>query len=526
MNAAELVQKRIADASLEELVTSRHFFGLTTASPVQRAFCRVADGVPLGSLADDAAVRRAFDHNMSLPDARPHEVSWLAAVRVAKSLTAAAGCVRMSQVCEMPDWLKPGDIPRIPILSLDLDKASAVMNHLVHSIAASPLLKMILLKEPSGDEVTLRHPTGRKIVVKIVAGKKAGNAVVAFWLAGCIFDEFGKMHGQTDAVVNWDETRSVALDRILPGGQIWNIGSPWAPEGPAHKQVVTHHGKPTVDLVVMRSPGWDANPVWWTPARVARAKVRNPNYRTDVEAEFGTPEESFFSADLIRTSMRKEALLLHEEGGDYAAFIDPATRGNAFTLVVVMRRGARMVVVLAREWVGSKDAPLDTAFVLREIIRACAPYGVTSASTDQYMGDALVSQARELRDEAGEPMRPFALHQWNLTESEKLDRALCFRTKLAAGEVELCPVTSWRLGVVEETAHLALDVQRVKKKLTQASAVVHLPVTTDGRHCDFWPPIGMAMGVYLDDVKVPDDGAVDENEERILRFREREYAGA
>lgn len=511
MTPALAVQEWIANASLEELVTSPHFFGLDTASPVQRAFCRVADGVKLGELADDPAVQRALGH--AEPDAaRPLEVSWLAAIRCAKSLTAAAGCVRMSQCVQLPKWLKPGDIPRIPILSLDLDKAEAVMNHLANTIVASPLLKMIVL-DNNADGLVLRHPTGKQIVVKVVAGKRAGNAVVAYWLAGCIFDEYGKMHGESDAVVNWDDTRNGAIDRILPGGQVWNIGSPWAPEGPAHKQYVTSFGKPTARLVVMSSPGWDTNPTWWTPGRVEDARVNNPNFRTDVEAKFGTPEESFFSADQILESTRALPRLEPQTGASYVAFIDPATRGNAFTLVIATREGNKMRVALAAEWVGSKDAPLDTGTVLDDIAALCRQYGVTSATTDQYMGDALASQARE---------RGFTLVQWTLSEPEKVQRALCFRTKLGAGEVELCPVTTWRAGQVTTTGTLALDMQRVRRQLTQAAVVVKLPLTTDGRHCDFAPPIIGVMGAYLADVKevVPQGNA---EQQRMREAAQRRY---
>jgi hypothetical protein len=34
----------------EALLTSPEAFGLTTATPLQRAICRVSDGVPIGDL--------------------------------------------------------------------------------------------------------------------------------------------------------------------------------------------------------------------------------------------------------------------------------------------------------------------------------------------------------------------------------------------------------------------------------------------------------------------------------------------
>lgn len=511
----------MAHAPLEELVSSKHFFGLTTASPVQRAFCRAVDGVPLADLADDPIVMQAFG-GARPPESRPLEATWISAIRVAKSLIAAACCIRWSQTVDIGS-LGPGETPRVAVLSLDKDKAGVVASHLVGRISSSPLLKMLLIKkdqsavtEESRDDIILRHPSGRAIGVKVVAGKRAGGAAVSRWLAGLISDEFPRMNGANDGIVNWDDTRNAAMDRILPGGQILNIGSPWAPSGPAFDMVSAHFGKPTEDLVVMWSTAWDTNPLWWTPERVERARKRNPNFQTDVAARFATAEESFFSADRVDGALRKGSLeLAPEQGASYSAFIDPATRKNAFTLIIVTRRGPRMVVASAREWIGSRDAPLDTGTVLRDIARACAFYGVDCAATDQYMADALISQARSMRDEAGSSMPAFALHVWSLSEEEKARAALHFEVKLNSGEIELANVTTWRGGETETTRSLVVDVQRVKKQVTQTGISVKLPKTPDGRHADFWPPIGMAMRSYLADVR-PAEKAVLE-EVRIMR---------
>lgn len=491
MTPAAEAQAWLQTATLEEILTSPFFFGLTTASPVQRAFCRVVDGVELGDLEDDPTVRRAFGEALPAPVVRK-ENTWLSAIRAAKSLVAAAFCIRCSQRVQIPDFVGPGEVLRIPVLSLDKDKARAVLNHLVGRVNASAMLRMLVVRT-TAEGLVLRHPSGRHVEALVVAGKRGGAASVAYWLAGAVFDEFPKMSGADEAVVNWDETRAAAYGRILPGGAILNIGSPWAPEGPAYNQVTTHFGKPTDDLVVAWSNGADTNPVWWTPENIAADARTNPNHRTDCLAQFATPESAFFSVDLL---VAREGALPRAPGASYAAFIDPATRGNAFTLIVVTRDGRRLVVAAAHEWVGSKDAPLDTGVVLTEIRDICASYGVTVAVTDQYMGDALQSQARE---------RSFSLTQWNLTEPEKLQRALAFRTKLAQNEIELCDVATWKAGVTTRTQNLVLDVQRVKRLTTQSSAVVKLPLTTDGRHCDFWPPLGMAMGAYLADVQAPNE---------------------
>ena len=87
-----------AATTLELLLTSHHYFGLETATPVQRAVCRAIDGLPLGELWKDRDVRAAFG-NCKPPSGlgrvlAPLELLLLAGIRSAKSLIAAACAFR------------------------------------------------------------------------------------------------------------------------------------------------------------------------------------------------------------------------------------------------------------------------------------------------------------------------------------------------------------------------------------------------------------------------------------------------
>lgn len=75
--------------SLEALLTDPKLFGLTTATPVQRAICRIADGEPLGELADDPVVMDAVGDCSSIAGIRPREMAILSGIRVGKSLLSA-----------------------------------------------------------------------------------------------------------------------------------------------------------------------------------------------------------------------------------------------------------------------------------------------------------------------------------------------------------------------------------------------------------------------------------------------------
>jgi hypothetical protein len=429
-----------AKASLEWRLTDQDAFGLTTASPLQRAVCRIADGRPLGELATEPAVRSALKCE---PDphamARPRELAILSGIRVGKSLLAAAGAVHMAQNCNV-DHLGPGEIPRVPIQ------------------------------------------------IKVVAGSRAGASLVARWSAGCIFDEFPRMVGGSDGVVNWDDSRDAVLLRLLRGCQLWHIGSPWAPYGPAYELVQEYWGKPDANMVVIKAPAWDMNPHYWTPEEVAKARGGNDStlkkvvrsFVTDVEANFSAPEESLYTSELLDRAMRPSCE--PEPGHTYAAAMDPATRGNSWTFGIFTRTESRKRMVRALQCTGSRDEPLSPRQVFKETIAPeCKRYGVSSIETDQYYVDALQDIAREFG---------LTLVQTPLTDRDKTERFLAIRTKMEEGEVEL-------------PQEVREDMQRVRRRVTQNGVQIVLPQTSDGRHCDYAPTVMLGIGRYLRDVAPP-----------------------
>jgi len=477
-------------------------FGITTATPLQRAIWRIADGEPLGELAGHPHVVQAIGADADI-GGRPDELDIIAAIRTAKSLTAAGLSFRWSQICDVSQ-LGPGEVPRISVVSLSKDLADVVFGHVVGNILASPVLRSKVVGLPSSDAVILRHPAGKHVEIKVVAGSRAGASLTARWCAGAIFDEAPKMVGADEGVINYDDARTAVRGRMLPGSQIVSIGSPWAPFGPIYERAAAHWKYPTRRLVVVRAPGWLMNPVWWTRERCEELKKSDPDtYATECAAEFASPEESLFSSIEIDRATREAPLERGpEERHEYIAAIDPGTRGNAWTLVVATRKGNKKIVALAREWRGSRVEPLSPRAVFREIATILAPYeGVRGVWSDRWSGDAL-------RDIAGE----FKLQLWELplTEVEKTQKWLLLRTKLSEGEIELPPEPMLRS-----------DLQRVKRRTTQATVQIVLPKTSDGRHCDFAPALLGALSQWLDDVSPApvEDGTPEAVAREVARMR-------
>ncbi len=473
-----LIERAVAGASLEWKLTDPLAFGLTTASPLQRAVCRIADGVELGGLETDPTVLAAIGNVHALPHERPREMFLVSGIRTAKSLIAACGAFHMAMTVDV-SRLRQGEIPRVSVVSLKKDLADVIMNHLVGSVKASPLMSRFLMGEPSGEGLLLRHPSGIPVEVKVVAGSRAGSSLVSRWSAGCIFDEFPRMVGGDEGVVNWDDMRQAVVHRLLPGCQLWHIGSPWAPYGPAFETVTKYHGQPSRERVVVRATAPAMNPVIWTPERCAEAKISDPDaYKTDVLAEFATPDEAMFSSECVDKCTRKFPLSYpRREGCTYMAAMDPATRGNGWTLAIATRAMGKTVVVRAEEWQGTRDEPLDPGDVLKDIASILTSYGITTVHSDQVMGDALVKLGRQ---------QGISISQWTYSGNERAKKYLEIRTHLERGAIELPPITQMRT-----------DLLHIRKQITPGGMQPKLPMTSDGRHCDWGPTLMLVLSKLL-----------------------------
>jgi len=459
-------------STFEGMLTSPLGFGLTTASPLQRAIARAVDGRALGELAEDPRVLRAFGGALP-PHVRPSEFAIVSGIRTAKSLSSAGLAIHWSQRADL-SLLGPGEIPRISIVSLSKDLADVVFGHVVGRTMASPLLSKLVLETPTADTLMIRHPSGRPVEIKVVASSKAGSSLVARWSAGVIMDEVARW-GAVDAAVSVNDLRDAVLLRILPGAQLVYISSPWAPMGFLYELVKERWGKPDRDCMVVKAPAYDMAPMIWTPEKLEIAR-RDPRiYRTDIEAEFADPEENLFTAAMLDGATREGALFVPPEPGvQYTAAIDPATRGNSFTLVIASGSGRKQKrVIMAKHWTGTTAIPLRPAAVLEEIAHILKAYRVTVLDSDQYMGDAM----RDLANNVGLILVP---HSWTSTERTK--RYLTLRTMFELGEVELPPDP-----VVRQ------DLQRVVRRYSGSGITIDLLKSNDGRHADYAPSICMAL---------------------------------
>lgn len=468
--------------NLETLLTHPQGFRLTEATPLQRAIARAETGVPLDELAERPDVIEAMGGQPAVQALREMEGTapsvsvLLAAIRTAKSIKEAAKAWRATQTCDL-SGIREDEVARYSIISIDKDKARAIFEHLVGALMASELLRSTVVDKPKSESVLIRNiPTGRVVEIMVTAGKKAGGAVVSRWSIGLSVDEAPRAQGQDEGVVNLPDVLTAARGRLLPGAQIGLPGSPWAPRGPIHDMYVERYGRPGPDLLFMVGKGPDMNPTWWTPERCAKLEKEDPRaHRTDVLALFADPEDSLLSSIDVQLCRRTAPLHLNPEPGmEYVATLDPATRKNAWTLIVLCQPTlGKLAVAFHFQWKGSKSAPLKPRVVFQEIAKFLAPFGITDVWSDQASFDAL----RDLAEEAG-----LSLFQDDFSEAAWRLAARHLEKLVSEHSIELPP-----------DAALLADILGMRKKLTRLSWTIWLPTTNDGRHGDYAPALCLAI---------------------------------
>lgn len=483
--------------SLEELVTSLDGFGLDTATPVQRAWCWVLQD---NSIPDHLwavpEVQQTFDNVRPMPRGSfvSREVLLLAGVRGAKTLICAAACVWFAIKCDLSQgpgkYLKRGERPRVSLVSARLSNAQEAFNYIRGALAEQPKLMPLLHGEPRKDSLTVRHPSGRLIDIKVVAmSAKQGVNLVSRWCAGVLFDEAPRMVADdADGKVNLDGMVRGVRARMLAGAPIMYIGSPVGAVGYVYNLFIQNFGKSPNRVTVGRARGSWLNPVHWTPERI-EALRSNPqtydDYLTDELAQFRDVEAQMFTHAGVAQCTREGPLIIAPEAGrTYTAVMDPATRGNAWTLLVAESEdNVRFRVCLAMEWVGSKMAPLSPRTVFDLVKQAVAPYRVATVGTDQWAIDPL----RDLARDVGLELSPAPFSKVNKTK-----RYLAVKFRVESGLLELPPVENMRNDL--------LSVKQIIKG--NGDVDVRLPESADGRHCDFAAGLALLCGGYIEESDV------------------------
>jgi hypothetical protein len=312
---------KVRQISLETFFTSPDFFGVTSAVAVQRAKCRIVTGLPVGDLASDPSVLEMCGGTIPDFEGSPREVLDISAIRIGKSLFAACLIFWLTQNVDL-SGTRASDIVRLFVVALKIGGTDAVLKHLLEPMLSKPAFRKFLVDDPK--DITLgtiktsglkirQLSTGRVVEVMPIPLDRAGGSAVSVYCAGVVVDEYPRMIGAEDGVRNVEHFHEAVLGRLLPGAVFLATGSPWQPYGPAYDNTAKFFGKPSEDLVVLRT---SAKPfVGVAPAWTKSGKQKHPPheqlqrrsplaYKTDFLAEFADGEEAVFPGEAIEDAWR------------------------------------------------------------------------------------------------------------------------------------------------------------------------------------------------------------------------------
>lgn len=461
-------------------------------TPVQRAICRAADGLPLGDLANDPAVLRSFGGEeaiLRLPNEPPKELFCVCCIRGGKSLLAACIAFKIALTIDM-SFMGKGEVGRVSLVATDKDKAGACFSHLMIALELEGgILGQFLVKtpKPTTERVRIRRLDGRVVEIVVAAGKRAGASLISRWTLAAVFDEAARLVGSSSGgVVNFADMRSGVIGRLslVRGAQLVVVTSPWIAEGPVYEAVRDHHGRPTKYMVVVRAPGPDMNPSVWTPEAVEEMRgdpSKEQEFQSDALGNFVNIESGWLIDQDIEKSLngRTADTLEPADGVYYVAAMDAGLKGNSWTLVILGvipdNDPGRTKYFVALTWqaTGSRANPLNVEETLGRIRRLVREFAVTDVWTDSW-GSEFIRQAG---DTVGVNIRVD-----DDTTAEKDQRHIMLKATMLAGHFEGSPETAWRADMISA---------RIRR--TPNGEKLELPLTRDGRHADYVPATLLAF---------------------------------
>ncbi len=231
----------------------------------------------------------------------------------------------------------------------------------------------------------------------------------------------------------------------------------------------------TAHQMIAHATSWEANPT----LSEASTRADEPDeliwlreYAAIPQAE---AETSVLTTGLLDKVTRATGNVEADDRHTYVATIDPATRGNAWTLTIgTLTDGQKRQIVLTREWRGTKAKPLVPRDVFRDIAAELQPFRLAHVHSDQWSEDTLRESARA----AG-----IALLVTPWTAGLKADCYDALKMLAQEGKLDL-----------PADATVRTDLLGIRQKLTRNGVVYEL-ATQGARHSDFAPCIAMCLSL-------------------------------
>jgi hypothetical protein len=364
-------------------------------SPMVAAIADAADGVRPSTI-DDATSSRYFGCSLDgLPRQRRRTVAVQAGGRGGKtSRLLAPKALHAAWTVPLPT-LAANEHAVSLIVSSDLVFAKQALSFCIGYVERSPKLRDALVGEPTTESLTLRRPDGKLVDVRVRAAGAKGKGGRAFTLVFAGFDEYCFFYDES-GVVNDREIFRACSPRIVPGGQLWMVSTPWIQGvGVLEEELAANFGNHSETLAV-RGVGTRALNPTWDPTGEIEAKERRTdpdNADREISAKALTAGSShFFSREAIEAAFHNDLSqkLPHIPGRDYGAGGDPGFKRNSSALAIIEKvegkegQKDRFRLALLEERKPTPGMPLLPEGVAADFADLMLGYGTRELATDSH----------------------------------------------------------------------------------------------------------------------------------------------
>jgi len=312
--------------------------GVTLTAP-QRALARVAfDGE---EPKDVPRAGEVFGPVQTIPASCRSVVVGVCGARSGKSYVFGALRLLWGALTRDLSSLAPGQEAMAPIVTPRLELGKEVLRYIVGAIQLDAALRSCLVGEPTQDRIRLRRPDGHRIEIVILPATRGGGALRGRALTDALLDECAFFRDETASVNDAELFRAVA-PRVLPGGQVLLLSTPWLSSGLLYDMHRENFGHPVTAISALAPTSLMREGDATIAEMLGREKVRDPeNYAREYDAQFmGAAAGAFFDPVAIERATAEYELGTLAAPGVMVTFgADFGFRRDSSALVGVHRTG-------------------------------------------------------------------------------------------------------------------------------------------------------------------------------------------
>jgi hypothetical protein len=352
----------------------------------QRAFARVVyDGLEPAELpADERSLARdIFGAVEAVPAVARRVMVQVKGRDAGGSRLGAERCAHLGLTMPI-DRIGPAELAYVVFGGPKLRHARIGLRHARNALK----VRGVRILEDSKDGFTIKRHDGRRIRFEAFAASRGGDTVRGVPIVAAMLDEAGFYYDEASGVANAEAIFGAIIPRLLPGGQVLIISSPWAESGLLYTEFTRNHGAPVTALAALCPTGVmrdDAE----TLAMIAVERERDPeNARRELDAEFmPTGSGHYFDHFAVgRCPVATLPLVSAPPHNDWTVIggYDPAYVRDAAEGVIVRTDGARFEVVELFTRIAAKGKPLVPSEVDREFAGLVIKHGGREIATDGH----------------------------------------------------------------------------------------------------------------------------------------------